>query len=492
MSERSVSRIRELLARAKGRRVLVLGAGVTGKAVSTLLHQAGYPVTVLDERPMLHGTREELGACAPTIWDNFSAAEENRQRLQEADFAFAVVSPGISFDGPLCSLLGSAGIPRVSEIDLAVAYLGMPTVAVTGTNGKTTTVHLIHDMLCRSGLAAQLVGNVGTPLVSLIDPLQLSTGEGPSSYQLMVAEVSSYQLESAFDFVPHIGVLLNVEDDHLERHGSFAEYVRIKSRIFSGQSEENWSVVWCDDRSLGIVRTSIKGRYFPFGESNEKRLQERGCYWLRGERALQFNTGSSMERFDLAKSKLFGVHNKLNLAAAVSASRLLGASHEAIQGVLSDFVPLPHRLELVGEKDGVLYINDSKATNISATVAALEALNLEFRFSQIILLLGGKKKEGSFTPLQALLGPKVKAVLGFGADGAEIVSTLQETQRRVVAQHTQLYESVQTLEQAVHRARQLAENGDIVMLSPACASFDSYDNYAERGKHFRALVHEVA
>ena len=245
-------RIHSLLERAHGKKILVVGGGVTGRAVAALLARANFHVTVIDERSVAKATRDELAGLDIAYREEFQVNEESVQELEQGEFALAVLSPGIGFESPLGRAVGRAGIPKISEIDLGIAFVGMPEVAVTGTNGKTTTVTLIHEMLLASQLQSELVGNVGRPFVSLITPAKLersaALGEEYQSTAKLVAEVSSYQLESAFDFAPHIGVFLNIEDDHLERHGSFSDYLLAKSRIFSGQDKErDWAIVWADD-----------------------------------------------------------------------------------------------------------------------------------------------------------------------------------------------------------------------------------------------------
>lgn len=490
-------RVRELLRRNARGSVVVLGAGVTGKAVARLLARGGYRVTVLDQKGIGLEQRTELEALGVRCVERFTPTPESLAALGPETFAFAVLSPGVPLDGPLTSVVGRAGIPRISEIDLAVAYLGMPDVAVTGTNGKTTTVTLIHEMIRGSGTSSALVGNVGSPLVDLIDPAVLASDGPLQQAPLLVCEVSSYQLEAAFDFVPRIGVWLNIDDDHLERHGSLNEYLRIKARIFAGQSREtDWSLIWADDPAAGKMKELSRGRYFPFGLLDDARLNEPYGSWLSVDGSmLLLKLPQGEERYSLAEWRPLGRHNKLNLAAAVAAARLAGAQPAAVREVIAGFHLLPHRIEVVGEHDGVVYINDSKATNVSAVRVAIETVREAVPNAKLILLVGGRMKEGSFAPLREVLFPGTRAIIGFGADGGAVLEALGLSEGRLepaLGYGAPLeVMRVSTLEEAVACARRIAAAGDVVLLSPACSSFDAYSDYAARGEHFRRIAATV-
>ncbi len=500
------NRVQALLERADGRRVAVLGSGVTGKAVAKLLARAGYSVTVVDEREIAKAVCEQFAQHRIDILDQLKPEEATAAvRVAEQDFALAVLSPGIGFESPLGRLFGRVGVPKLSEIDLGIAFLGMPEVAVTGTNGKTTTVTLIHQMLLASGLDSELIGNVGTPFVSLVEPetLRVAIGNIPKREKLLVAEVSSYQLEAAFDFSPHIGVCLNIEDDHLERHGTFDNYLLAKSRIFSAQrAMEDWAILWADDPNFKKIRSFVKGNFLPCGMATPERLRERnGCFIDEAEDRIVFAREGVFEEYSLADWKPLGFHNRLNLAAAIAAARLAGATHDGVAKVIAEFNALPHRIEVVGEINDVLYVNDSKGTNVSAVKVAVDTILSTMKHRKIVLLLGGQAKLGSWEPIREVLGGAVRQVIGFGASGDYIAEQL-EVKFDVVANGTPQgkirsglwqvpFHRVSTLTDAVQDAAKSSQEGDVVLLSPGCASFDAYSDYAARGEHFRNIVQQL-
>lgn len=489
-SEETILRVRELLERGVGSPVLVLGGGVTGRAVSELLWSAGYDVTIVDEKALNDSLREELVNLGVSVIENFSATSQEIQKLKQTGFGLAVLSPGVSLDGRLSSAVTQAEIPKVSELDLGIAFLGMPKIAVTGTNGKTTTTSLINDMLNRSGVPSLAVGNIGKPFVSVIRPEVLGrrdfSAQRGASEPVLVAEVSSYQLEGAFDFSPHIGVWLNLTDDHLERHGTMEEYLRIKSRIFSSQnSEKDYSIIFVDDPWAEKTRRLAQGKFFPIGYGTPERLMfSEGCFFLPERNEILFRHAGNDEFYGLAECSLVGDHNKFNLCGAIAAARLAGATVAGVEAVIREFKPLEHRIEFVAEKNGVVYINDSKATNVSATVAALSTMATEYPAAKVILLLGGKTKKGEWSSLTKSLPKLVKGIIVSGGDRDLVMA---EVERCVACSEIHLVK-VDWLPDAVGEAAKLAKPGDIVLFAPACASFDAYSDYTARGRHFRELV----
>ena len=481
------TRVNALLAR-KGL-ALVVGAGVTGQAVAELLREAHFSVSVLDERGISAAARKEFDRLDVEVIELFSVSDQDPSEFAGRGFAFAVLSPGVDSDGPLAQFLSRAGIPKMSEVDLGIAFLGMPEVAVTGTNGKTTTVTLIHQMLLEAGREPRLVGNVGKPFVNLVsaEDVRNRTEQASVPRSVLVAEVSSYQLEAAYDFVPRVAVWLNIDEDHLERHGTIDDYLRVKSRIFSGQSADtDWALLWADDRRVEKMRSFVHGRELLFGAGSEERLRAaNGCFFL-GEEIL-FSCEGNRESYSIRNWKLIGLHNKINLTAAVAASRLAGASSKAVQQTIDSFAPLPHRLELVRLKDEVMFINDSKATNVSAARAAIDAVRESHLRSKLVLLLGGKAKTADWNGVHSALDRGVRAVICFGADGDQICKEVGKS-LPIHLETEIVLERVTELSEGLLRAEALALPGDIVLLSPGCASFDHYSSYAERGEHFRELV----
>lgn len=490
-SEKSSERIRYLLHCARGKKALVLGSGITGLAVAKLLAAAGYQLTVLDENPVRSETRRTLENLKAEIIENFSVSDQGPKFLAQKEFRFAVSSPGMAPDGALIQSCLSAGIQLLSEVDLAVAYLGHPQVAVTGTNGKTTTVHLIHEMFKAAGFETGLVGNVGNPFVNLIDPQKIGREEEPAAENHLVAEVSSYQLETAQSFAPQIGVILNIQPDHLERHGSIEEYIRAKGKIFGEQeAKSDWSVVFADDIYARELKAAARGQLMLFGMFNPERATlENGCWYRPEERDILLCVKGRKETYDLAKFKLLGTCNRFNLAAAIAAARLAGASQAAVQQVIESFDPLEHRLERVSNTLEKVFINDSKATNIHSTLAALEAVRSEYAQGDVVLLLGGLAKICDWAELVPGLSSRVRHVITFGASGDKIADELSALFARDKIRV--LLHRAKDLSEATTRANKLSRAGDIVLMAPACASFDSYANYAERGRDFRRAVGDL-
>ena len=479
------TRVRDILSRSAGKSVAVLGAGVTGRAVMRLLAQAGYQVYVIDEKLVHSGKREQIEQFGCNLKEQFKGGTSDLAWLRGVDPSFAVVSPGISLEGQLVTLIRSARIPILTEIDIAVAFLGSPLVAVTGTNGKTTCANLIFQMLKKSELPVHLVGNVGNPFVDLIQADELK-GKGTRSLDpLMVAEVSSYQLEGAFDFSPQISVCLNVQDDHLERHGTINEYAKIKARIFANQKSDSqsWSLIWKDDPFYKIYRQYLNAQEMFFGIGSVS--QGPASLVSDDYQSLTIKTNTLEQSFSLRDFKLIGKHNYLNIAASSAAALLAGARPEAIQAVINEFETLPHRIEPILENAGILYINDSKGTNTASVIAALEGLGAKYPRRPVVLLLGGKNKQQSWKELTDFFGGRVRQAILFGGDRELIAKIIENCTpdffKRAVRVEVDL-------EQALHAAQSIAEPGDIVLLSPGCASFDAYSGFEERGEHFRRLL----
>jgi UDP-N-acetylmuramoylalanine--D-glutamate ligase len=341
------------------------------------------------------------------------------------DIGLLVKSPGVPGEAPLVAAARERGIPVWSEIELASRLLPNPIIGVTGTNGKTTTAEWLGFML-----GAPVAGNVGRALSELDGEVE--------SEQLAVVELSSFQLEDIDRFRPRIAVLLNLEPDHLDRHGSFEAYRDAKLRIFENQTEADTAVV-------------------PRDLDHKVRAQRVG-----------FAADDPLP----AEPSLRGMHNRENAAAAVAAARAAGAGDEAIARGLRDFTGVPHRLELVAERHGVGYVNDSKATNVAATLRALAA----YEDTPVRLILGGSRKGEDFAPLAAALGPNVRAVYVIGETADELARAIPDTIR------------AGDLATAVERAATAAQPGEVVLLSPACASYDQFRDFEERGEEFKRLV----
>jgi UDP-N-acetylmuramoylalanine--D-glutamate ligase len=336
-----------------------------------------------------------------------------------------------------------------------------PLIAITGTNGKSTTTSLIGAMLKAAGANAFVGGNIGAALI----------GFAGKDWDWGVVEVSSFQLEWVKDFRPRIAILLNLSEDHLDRYASFADYGAAKERIFAAQEPNDVAILNRDDPLVWRMRERIRSRIVSFGWSSV----EQGVYAANDEIVWR-GTGAE-ERFPLARVKIQGVHNVENLMAAIAAAKAAGVAQAAVQNAIENFAGLEHRLEFVREKNGVRYYNDSKGTNVGAVIKSLASFS-----APIILLAGGVDKGGDYAPLADELRRTVKKLILFGAAKEKIRATLGHLTETVV---------VESLDAAVREAAASARQGDVVLLSPACSSFDMFRDYTERGKKFRSLVQEL-
>ncbi len=488
--------IEQLLPKLRVGSVLVLGGGITGRGALKLLSDAGVrSIVVVDEKEL--PTEQKAAHPSVQFIEKFAGLPAQIQTLKQLNPVLAIASPGIAPRSGFLTAIRETGAAIVSELDFALPFLGMPDVAVTGTNGKTTTVHLIADMLSRGGKKAELVGNVGTPFMSLVPPEQLAEVISGGALKelpreaLHVAELSSYQLETVKRFRPKIAILLNIDDDHLERHGSIDEYTRVKTRIYSEQSGvNNWSLVNLDESWSRAVSATSKGRVLPFGRFTPERASlPVGSFFEAAGEFIHLSLDGERELLSVAKSALRGDHNRQNIATAAAAARILETPLPAIQSSIDEFSPLEHRVELVRELNQVRFVNDSKGTNVSAVVVALSLMETDFASHakpHVSLLLGGKIKEGNWGPIRDRLPGLVRQIVAFGGDGDLVLERLGLKEGR----SPEGFEVVRVplLEDAVKVAHSAAGPGDVILLSPGCASFDSYSDYTARGRHFRELV----
>jgi UDP-N-acetylmuramoylalanine--D-glutamate ligase len=440
--------------------VLVVGLARTG--VVTSLFSAGYgaTVTATDEKPETElaepaarlraaGVKLDLGTHTPGTF-------------LEQDLI--VVSPGVPAKLPALELARARGIPVWSEIELAWRFLRGKLVAITGSNGKTTTTSLVAHILSTAGIATLVGGNIGVPLLSLV--------ETSTDSSVTVAEVSSFQLETIQDLRPEIGVLLNLTPDHLDRHKSFEEYARAKMRMFENQIERDAAVLNADDPEV-TKRMPSKPHSYWF--SRQKRVAE-GAF-VRDDEIIFRAEGLEMPLARRSEILLRGDHNLENVLAACVASHLAGAPLDAIASGVKTFRAVEHRLEFVAEIEGVQFYNDSKATNVDAALKAVEAFP-----GPLIVILGGKDKGSPYAPLQEPLRQRARMALLIGAASEKIASDLSGS---VALEHTG------ALERAVNIAMEHAKPGDVVLLAPACSSFDQFENYEQRGRVFKDLVAQL-
>ncbi len=441
--------------------MLVVGLARTGLAASLFASVYGATVTATDARP-----RSELEAEAQKL-DAVGASLALGGHPQEVflNQDLIVVSPGVPLDLPPLALARSRGIPVWSEIELAWRYLRGKLVAITGSNGKTTTTALTAHILKTAGIPTLVGGNIGTPLLAL--------AESSADTSVIVAEISSFQLEAIEAFRPEIGVLLNLTPDHLDRHASFEEYAAAKMRMFENQIERDVAVLNADDPE---VTRRMPARPHIYWFSRKKRVAQ-GAF-LRDGQIIFRSEGAETILARCEDVPLRGEHNIENALAASVAAHLAGAGPADVARGLQTFPGVEHRLEFVAEIGGVAFYNDSKATNVDAACKAVEAFP-----GTLIVILGGKDKGSPYTPLAGRLRGRARAAILIGAAAEKIAADLEGAAPLVPAN---------TLERAVEEAVKRAQPGDVVLLAPACSSFDQFENYEQRGRVFKELVARVA
>jgi len=441
-----------------GREVAVVGLGRSGVAATRLLREAGARVYASDagRSPALETSAAGLGALGAAV----QVGGHDLERIARA--ALCVVSPGVPPDAPAVAAARDAGVPVRAEAELGLEALqGVPFIAVTGTNGKTTTTALIGHLLVMAGRRALAVGNIGTPLSDIaLEPIRP---------EWLAVELSSFQLHDMAAVRPTVGVLTNLSPDHLDRYATLADYYADKRRLFLNAGEGSVWVSNADDPASREMMADVPGRQLRFS------VRERADGWYdRARQLLRLGEDEPLPRRELM---LLGDHNVANALAAALAVRVTGVDVAMIGEGLRSFRALAHRLEPVRELDGVLWINDSKATNLASTEVAVAALDRPF-----VLLLGGRHKGEPYTRLGSLLreGGRCRAVIAYGEAKPIVQADLAGA--GVSAMEGGSFQDV------LDRARALARPGDAVLLSPACSSYDMFTNYEERGRRFRDIV----
>lgn len=436
-----------------GKRVMVIGLGVTGRSLARFLAARGARLVLVDHRTD--------AAPEPIAGAELLLGPEDAGWLHGVELV--VASPGVPRDSILLRAAVAARIRVISEVELASRFLNGPLVAITGTNGKSTVTVMLGEIFKAAGRNPFVGGNLGTPLIEAVG----------ASHDLAVVEVSSFQLEWIERFRPAVAIHLNLTDDHFERYTGLEEYGRAKARLFENQEASDWAILNRNDPNVWKLRSAIRSRVLSFG------LDVPGAppaIWREGNK-LVFDDGARRLRVGIAQLRLPGRHNVLNAMAAAAAALVSGVEPAAIEEVFARFTALPHRTELVREKDGVRYIDDSKGTNVGSVVQALAAVP-----GPVILIAGGTDKGGDYGPLRAPLREKARLVILIGA--------ARERMREALAGCAPI-EPLATLAEAVKRAAMLARPGDAVLLSPACSSFDQFKDYAERGRIFQELVRKL-
>ncbi len=441
----------------EGKRVLVVGLARTGTGVVRFLAQQRARVMATDIR-----SGDELRHYLSTTGGLNVRTELGGHRIEtflSADLI--VVSPGVPLSIEPIAAAREKGIEIISEIDLACRFIRDPIIGITGTNGKTTTTLLLGDMLKASNKKVFVGGNVGNPLIDCI---------GGDTWDYVVAEISSFQLEAIAQFRPSVALMLNITEDHLDRYPDYDEYIRAKSRLFLNQRDTDFAVLNADDGTINAIVPQIKARKWYFSLTSSLKV---GAF-LDRDALVYRNPVGNVERWELAGVSLKGIHNIENMLAAMAAAKICSCPTGAIQTALESFRGLPHRLEFVRELDGVSFYNDSKGTNVGSVVKSLKSFH-----EPIILIAGGKDKGGDYGPLKGVVAERVKRLILMGEARQRMAQALGNSVPTTMAD---------TLEEAVQRAHEGSRRGNVVLLSPACSSFDMFRDYEERGDLFKEIV----
>lgn len=449
----------------KGKKVTVVGLARSGVAAANLLHAVGADVTVADAKEEFKLVealaRVDRNKIRVTVGPGYESAIDGAQLV--------VISPGVRPDLDILQNVRSRQVPVIGELELASWFLNAPVLAVTGTNGKSTTVTLIGLLLKEQGKRVFVGGNLGTPL----SEAALSTyrsGVRGAPYDYVVAEVSSFQLETVERFRPWIAALLNITRDHLDRYPALAPYVAAKARIFENQTSNDYALLNHDDERALAFRQELRAHELGFSRTGA--VTEGAC--LDGDQLVLSFKGQRQSICKIGDIRIPGAHNVANALAASMMAHVCGCPPDVMRRVLSTFPGLEHALELVRERNGVRFINDSKGTNVDATMKALESLD-----APIVLIAGGKDKGGDFTRLRDVVARRVKRLVLIGEAAPRIQHALEGLKP---ISHAAAFQ------EAVDLSARSAQSGEVVLLSPACASFDMFADYQDRGRQFKALV----
>lgn len=448
----------------QNKKIMVIGAGKSGKETVKVLNNLGYNVAIQDK------------AQEDDIDPKFLAYIEKEcivgifgdNNFDPCEYDLLVVSPGVPLDLPFIKSAKLNGIDVIGELELAYLLSHGSYIGITGTNGKTTTTTLVGEIFKNSGKNTKVVGNIGVPAISV----SVKSEED----DIFVTEISSFQLESINTFRPKIAAILNITPDHLNRHKTFEAYVDAKSRIFMNQTENDYLIINWDDPCDREISKKAKSKIIPFSRRMELDF---GVYISDNTFVVRDEQGIKHEICKLNDLKIIGEHNMENALAAIAISYFGNVDKDIIAKTIRSFKGVEHRLEYVGNVDKVDFYNDSKGTNLDATLTAIKALK-----NNIILIAGGDAKSQDFSPLGAALETQIKALVLIGRDKEMIEKVANASNFKEVYKEKDMNE-------AVLRAVSIAESGDKVLLSPACASWDMYDNYEQRGRHFKESVNRL-
>ncbi len=433
-----------------GKRVMVVGLGVSGLEAARFLAERGARLVLTDRSETIDRAKLPAGAA--------HLGAERAEWLEGVDLV--VTSPGVPRDSVMLAGAAARHVPIIGELELASRFITAPIAAITGTNGKSTVTVMLGDIMKAAGRRTFVGGNLGTPLVDAVG----------GRFDICVAEVSSFQLETIVDFHPRVGAHLNLSDDHFDRYHGLEDYGVAKARIFENQGAGDFAILNRDDPNVFKLAKTVRSRAISFGFHQ----QHDGWAIWPAEKTLAFDFGGRKGTIGLAGFHLGGRHNLANAMAASAAALAFDIEPAVIGHALAAFKGLPHRIQLVREKDGVRWIDDSKGTNVGAVVEAIDAVP-----APIILIAGGHDKGGDYAPLKKPLREKVRLAIFNGE--------AREAMRAELSGATEIF-VVPTLKDAVEASARAARRGDTVLMSPACSSFDQFRDYAHRGKVFEELV----
>jgi len=447
----------------RNKRILVIGMARSGVAVARFCRDKGALVTAYDGK-----TPEQLGEVAQELLElGVEPYLGKEPEIAPGSFDLTVVSPGVPLTIPTIQKIREAGIPLIGEIELAYGFARAPIVAVTGTNGKTTTTTLIGEIFRDSGRETCVAGNIGLPFIMEVEKY--------SSQAVLVLEVSSFQLETVDKFKTKVGVLLNITPDHLDRHGTMENYALAKANVFANQGPNDFTVLNYDDPAVTVMAAKTGGRVIFF--SRKHKLEEGVCV-EDGQIVIKWDD-RVISVCSTEEVGIVGNHNLENALAAVAAGWAMGVGADSLARTLKGFRGVAHRMEPVVEINGVKFINDSKGTNPDAAIKALDAYR-----QPIVLIAGGKNKGLDFTEFALKVKAKVRVLVTVGQAAGDI-------EEAVARQGFTNYQRADSFEEAVRMAARQAQPGEIVLLSPACTSWDMFNNFEERGDLFKQVVNSL-
>ena len=461
------------MSKFKGKRVLVVGFGLSGVSVAKYMAKQGAKVTVTDMKQKSE-LMDSVNACLD-LKIEYELGKHNPLTFKAAELI--VVSPGVPLNIKPLDEARLSNVPITCEIDLAASCLKEPLIAITGTNGKTTTATLIGEMYKADERAVFVGGNIGKPLLDYVN-------DGGQA-ETVVAELSSFQLELTQRLVPATAVFTNLEEDHLDRYPDMAAYIEAKKRLLKSCDKNSYVILNYDCPIISQFANENPGKLIWFTKRNPLQVgggfaeQFVGAYYNSAARQIIVKVTGKEETYDLSQLRIFGDHNKENMMAAICAARIMGVRPKAIQTVINTFKGVAHRLEFVRKKDGVFFFNDSKGTNVMSQKRSLNSFSPN---NPIILIAGGKDKNMDYTPLVDLVRKRCKILI--------LLGEAKEKINRAIGDFAETY-LVGTFEEAVLLAYQKSRSGDIILLSPGCSSYDMFRNYEERGDYFKKLVNQL-